>query len=551
MKKNFMTTLLVAIYILVEIAFRSEMISFVSSVMHYGEVFFIEFSGRFIASLGFSLFIYQIVSGKWNKGGRWLVIATSFLLFFVAEKMIINEIVSSLSPEDKVKAVLLSNYKDSVILNIKRNEHVSNLSSEDIRRTRLAFIPISNINNKALLSELKTNAKNDVLSVFSEKGKIFNDINTISYRRTLKDVENTYYEIIDVRNVVAGFWSKNKAKIRKVFPYAVSNVVERYNIEKNGYLGFKYPTISKFLASDEARKIIIGHSSIARFMGYSSMPSELFDCLIHKPWAANDFDGMVKYSKECASDAVMNKINEKLSKSGVTIKSARLDIFKSGFSGVFSQPYFIEVLGYTAPFLINPEGGVYDLKNFNNEKSVLRISNGIAKTQTKEVLSLITNPEGIDLNAKYKVVSDNYSKSLIIPPFMILVSTLMIVINVMKLFMTISSGLYTNKRKALMLFVLASWIASIPFVFAGVNDKRMSGETDRVMYARLWSENTSESMFLIRHENQPFRTALDGLVLLNIIVQKYEIPLLSSGAIDDYGYRFVADNHARRIGVIK
>lgn len=551
MKKSALTISLVFLYIMIEIAFRSEMISFVSSVMHYGEVFFIEFSGRFIASLGFSLFIYQIVANKKNVRSKFLIVISSFLLFFVVEKMIINGIVSSLSQEDRVKAVLLSNYKDSIILNIKSNKHISETSSEETKRTRVAFIPISNINNKDLLSDLKNSSSKDVFSVFSKKGVVFNKINTLSYKRTLRDVEKTYYDVIGVRNAVAGFWAQHGASLRKVFPYAVKNVVERYNIDKNGYLGFKYPTMSKFLSSDEARGIIIGHSSIAKLMGYSSIPVEIHNCLISKPWSANDFDGMVRYSKECASDSVAADINEKLYDNGIVIKNKRLDIFKNSFSSLFSQPYFIEVLGYTAPFLISPDGGVYDINNFKNENSVLRISGGVAKNQTKDVLYIVKNPEVIDSNAKYKAISDSYSKALIIPPFMILVSTIMIIVNVMKLFMTISSELYTRKSKFFITFILLSWVASVPFIFMGNGDKRMNGESDAIMYARLWSENTSESMFLINHKNQPFRMALDGLILTNIIVQKYEIPILSSGAIDDYAYRFVADNHARRIGVIK
>lgn len=551
MKNNILAIVLVSLYIMIEIAFRSEMISFVSSVMHYGEVFFIEFSGRFIASLGFSLFIYQIISNKQGLKFKPLIVVLSFFLFFSTEKMIINEIVSSLSQENKVKAVLLSNYKESIILKLRDDEYVSSISSEDTKRTRLAFIPISNINNDKLIRDLKRNLDKDILSVFSRKGVMFNEINTASYKRTLSDVENTYYKVIDVRNAMAGFWAKNSAKLRKLFPYAVKNVTERYNIDKGGHLGFKYPTISKFLSSDEARGIVVGHSSIAKLMGYSSIPSELYDCLIGKPWLANDFDGMVKYSKECASDSVASEINSQLSKNGIVLKNKNLNIFKNGFTALFSQPYLIEVLGYTAPFLIKPNGGVYEIKNFKDEGSFLKISGGIAANQARDVLSLIKNPDAINSNAKYKAISDGYSKALIIPPFMILVSTVMIVINVMKLFMTISSGLYTNKSKALIVTVLLSWIASIPFTFMGAGDKRMSGESGGIMYARLWSENTSESMFLIRHEDQPFRMALDSLILTNIIVQKYEIPLLSSGAINDYAYRFVADNHARRIGVIK
>lgn len=551
MKTKSLTVLLVMIYILVEIAFRSEMISFVSSVMHYGEVFFIEFSGRFIASFGFSLLVYQTISKRWSVRSRAVVVLISFLSFFVAEKAAINWIVSSLSPEDKVKAILLSNYKESVILNIKKDNFVSSAPTDDIRLTRTAFIPVSNINNEKLISSLKNKASNDVFMVFSEKGRIFNSINTKSYKRVLADIEKTYYEIIEVRNVVSGFWSKNGDKIRKLFPYAVKNVTERYNLDKNGYLGFKYPTMSKFLNSDEAREIVIGHASIATFFGYAPLPDGLVRCLTKKPWAANNFNAMVAYSKECASDAVKEKIGGELAKNGINTNPLKLDIFKSDFSSIFSQPYFVDVLGYLAPFLINPNGGVYDLVNFKNEASVLKISKGISYYQTKEVLSIINNPALVESNIKYKVISDNYSKSLIIPPFMILVSTAMIILNIIKLFLGVSSDVYVSKSRYVITFIIIFWVLLIPVTFKGVSDNRMTGETDRVMYARLWSENTSESMFLIKHEKQPFRAVLDGLVLLNIVVQKYEIPLLSSGAIDDYGYRFVADNHARRIGVIK
>lgn len=537
-KTRTLTSLFLIAYIAIEVAFRSEMVTYVASVMHYSEVYFIEFTGRFIASVGFALFVYQFLSRDLTTAKKTGIIIGAFLSFFVAEKAVINMVAASLSDENKSRAVLLVNYKESVILGLKKSDMVEGSDTSPAGKTRLAFLPITNLGNDALISKLKSTSSKDMAAVFKVKNERFYEFNTVGFTKEIKLLKDIYTQTLDVRIEYNQMYKENVVALNAGWPTVVKRVKRNYEYRFGGNQSSEFPTLASYLSSTKARIFVLAHSNL---------DFSLRHCAGKKSWVATDKDGMVRAIKQCISDGFVTELEEQLADKGVNVnvKDAP-NIFTHGMDGLFAQPYFKNLLNQIAPYMVKPNGGLYNLDKLADKSFVRSIAGGLAEVQMRQLKRVMEAPEAAEENERDRLLLESYTKSMIIPPFMIILSTIMIIINMVKFGFTVSADVYGNQKvKAVMSLVLVAWVLLIPVMFRSEASGQLKDEGSGVYYLRQWSENTSEALFIIDHRDQPFRSALNSISFINVMVERFRVPILSGGAADDYTYRMAAEARMR------
>lgn len=542
-KTRTLTSLLLIAYIAIEVAFRSEMVTYVASVMHYSEVYFIEFTGRFIASVGFALFVYQFLSRDLTTLKKTGIIVGAFLSFFVAEKAVINMVAASLSDENKSRAVLLVNYKESVILGLKKSDMVDGSDTSPAGKTRLAFLPVANLGNDDLINKLKATSSKDMAAVFKAKNERFYEFNAVGFAKEIKLIKDIYSQTLDVRIEFNQMYKEHVAELNLGWPVVVKRVKRYYEYRFGGSKSIEFPTLASYLSSTKARNYALSHSNLD--------PS-LRDCAGKKSWVATDKDGMLKAIKQCVSEGFVAELEEQLAEKGVkvNIKDAP-SIFANGLDGLYAQPYFKNLLDQIAPYMVKPNGGIYNLDKLTDKAFVRGIAGGLAEVQMRQLKRVMEAPEAVEDNERDRLLLDSYTKSMIIPPFMIIISTLMIIINMVKFGFTVSADVYDNKKvKVVMSLMLVAWVLLIPMMFRGESTNQIKTEGSGAYYVRQWSENTSEALFIIDHRDQPFRSALNSISFINVMVERFHVPILSSGAADDYTFRMAAAVRMRDLGVL-
>jgi len=491
-KTRTLTSLFLIAYIAIEVAFRSEMVTYVASVMHYSEVYFIEFTGRFIASVGFALFVYQFLSRDLTTAKKTGIIIGAFLSFFVAEKAVINMVAASLSDENKSRAVLLVNYKESVILGLKKSDMVEGSDTSPAGKTRLAFLPITNLGNDALISKLKSTSSKDMAAVFKIKNERFYEFNTVGYTKEIKLLKDIYNQTLDVRIEFNQMYKENVVALNVGWPTVVKQVKFNYNFSHGGTGSITFPTLASYLSSNKARNYVLG---------FTGLDYSMRNCAGKKSWVATDKDGMVRAIKQCVSDGFVEELEEQLADKGlkVNIKEAP-NIFTHGMDGLYAQPYFKNLLNHIAPYTVKPNGGLYNLDKLADKAFVRSIAGGLAEVQMRQLKRVMEAPEAAEDNERDRLLLESYTKSMIIPPFMIILSTIMIIINMVKFGFTVSADVYGNQKvKAVMSLVLVAWVLLIPVMFRSESSDQLKGEGSSVYYLRQWSENTSEALFIIDH----------------------------------------------------
>ncbi|MFB3240620.1 hypothetical protein Q7C15_17740 [Aeromonas salmonicida] len=531
------------VYIAIELAFRSEMVTYVASVMHYSEVYFIEFTGRFIASVGFALFVYQFLSRDLTKLKKTGIIIGAFLSFFVAEKAVINMVAASLSDENKSRAVLLVNYKESVILGLKKSDMVEGSDTSPAGKTRLAFLPITNLGNDVLISKLKSTSSKDMAAVFKVKNERFYEFNTVGFTKEIKLLKDIYTQTLDVRIEYNQMYKENVVALNVGWPTVVKQVKFNYDFSHGGTGSLTYPTLASYLSSNKARNYVLG---------FTGLDYSMRNCAGKKSWVATDKDGMVRAIKQCISDGFVEELEEQLADKGVKVNVKEApNIFTHGMDGLYAQPYFKNLLNHIAPYTVKPNGGLYNLEKLADKAFVRSIAGGLAEVQMRQLKRVMEAPEAAEDNERDRLLLESYTKSMIIPPFMIILSTIMIIINMVKFGFTVSADLLGNKKVvAVVSLILVPWVLFTPMMFRDGSANQLKNEGSGVYYLRQWSENTSEALSIIDHRDQPFRLVLNSISFINVMVERFSIPILSSSAADDYTYRMAAEVRMRDLGVL-
>ncbi len=531
------------VYIAIELAFRSEMVTYVASVMHYSEVYFIEFTGRFIASVGFALFVYQFLSRDLTKLKKTGIIIGAFLSFFVAEKAVINMVAASLSDENKSRAVLLVNYKESVILGLKKSDMVEGSDTSPAGKTRLAFLPITNLGNDVLISKLKSTSSKDMAAVFKVKNERFYEFNTVGFTKEIKLLKDIYTQTLDVRIEYNQMYKENVVALNVGWPTVVKQVKFNYDFSHGGTGSLTYPTLASYLSSNKARNYVLG---------FTGLDYSMRNCAGKKSWVATDKDGMVRAIKQCISDGFVEELEKQLADKGVKVNVKEApNIFTHGMDGLYAQPYFKNLLNHIAPYTVKPNGGLYNLEKLADKAFVRSIAGGLAEVQMRQLKRVMEAPEAAEDNERDRLLLESYTKSMIIPPFMIILSTIMIIINMVKFGFTVSADLLGNKKVvAVVSLILVPWVLFTPMMFRDGSANQLKNEGSGVYYLRQWSENTSEALSIIDHRDQPFRLVLNSISFINVMVERFSIPILSSSAADDYTYRMAAEVRMRDLGVL-
>jgi len=356
----------------------------------------------------------------------------------------------------------------------------------------------------------------------------------VGYTKEIKLLKDIYNQTLDVRIEFNQMYKENVVALNVGWPTVVKQVKFNYNFSHGGTGSITFPTLASYLSSNKARNYVLG---------FTGLDYSMRNCAGKKSWVATDKDGMVRAIKQCVSDGFVEELEEQLADKGlkVNIKEAP-NIFTHGMDGLYAQPYFKNLLNHIAPYTVKPNGGLYNLDKLADKAFVRSIAGGLAEVQMRQLKRVMEAPEAAEDNERDRLLLESYTKSMIIPPFMIILSTIMIIINMVKFGFTVSADVYGNQKvKAVMSLVLVAWVLLIPVMFRSESSDQLKGEGSSVYYLRQWSENTSEALFIIDHRDQPFRSALNIISLINLMVERFRVPILSGGAADDYTYRMAAE----------
>ncbi|MNS17732.1 hypothetical protein D3C72_494130 [compost metagenome] len=163
---------------------------------------------------------------------------------------------------------------------------------------------------------------------------------------------------------------------------------------------------------------------------------------------------------------------------------------------------------------------------------------------------MIDNPAGANASKRQQMVLESYGKEMIIPPLMIVISTIMIIMNLVKFSVGITLGGRYGALRHGVTAVLLCGLVALPWWLSAGTAGQFKQEGDMIGYLRVWSEKTSEQMAFVDHRAQPFKAVLNGITIVNIIIQSREFPILSTGAIDDESFRMAAQIRLKEMGQI-
>ncbi len=546
-----LATILLVFYIGMEMAFRSQLIDYISSITNYFDVYFIEFSGRFISSIGFAILVNQFV-GDFRAGKKIIIAICSFILFFWVEKVAINYITSIMSNDVKVKAALLVNYRESILLRLKSTKEINLDQASQYDKVRVSFLAISNINNIDLINSLFQTKRKDFELVYFKKALKNIDIEQEQFPQQLSSLIDLWSDISYKTKPLSVALEKNKRKILNSQAFISKRLKEYYNNQSF------HKSLKDLLSSNDGREFVISGRFIGLFLfitqnEFPHLPPSIEYCVIRKPWMANDLKGMIKYIHICTGEEIMKIVNSRFKGENIIINSKDVPevITRQKFDQFFTQPYFYEVTEYVAPFVARENGKIYPfdklapLTIIHKKHPILakELSINLAKKQAHEISNLLDNPELAMSNERYNFILDSYLKSMLVPPIMIVISTLMILLNIIKLVggvITISFEQKNNVKyitNSLIFGAMCCIMLFLPSFISSDNKITFLYEKQTTKIIRSWTEDVSLLMSVINHKTPIFKECLGMITYIDGLSQKLDVPILSSGLYNNNSYR--------------
>jgi hypothetical protein len=223
-------------YIALEISFRADLLNVVSTIKDVIEIQSIEVMGRFIASIGFVIFIFSNFTIHIKSLKKWNILLKAILYpfilyfafngFYTAQEKIVNYFAENLTIEDKKDATLLSLEKESLYFGkIKREGYPYNQENkfESNSKIFLSLYPFLNYEDKEKINNLNNQQEKLVANSVIGKGN-----------KSEKIAEMIEKESEVLNYLYFGFKNMDKEKRRNIIPsvgvrHAYDFVLSNYN----------------------------------------------------------------------------------------------------------------------------------------------------------------------------------------------------------------------------------------------------------------------------------------------------------------------------------
>lgn len=223
-------------YLLLEIVFRTDMLNVVSTLKDVVEIESIEVVGRFIASIGFVIFLFsnfklEIKSlKKWNILLKLIIYPILFVFafkgFYNFQEKVIEHFAENFTIQEKKEALLLSLEKESLYFDkIKQEDYPYNSETKQEADSKifLALYPFLSSNNEEKINYLEENKKILVANSVLGKWNISENINEMAFQES---------EIL--KSIFFGYRNMDENKIRGTFTsgqnlsYAYNYILANY-----------------------------------------------------------------------------------------------------------------------------------------------------------------------------------------------------------------------------------------------------------------------------------------------------------------------------------
>lgn len=217
-------------YISLEIVFRVDMLNVVSTLKDIVEIESIEVVGRFIASIGFVVFLFSNFKFKIKSLKKWnilvKIIVYPVLMFFAFkgfynfQEKVIDHFAKNFTIEDKKEALLLSLEKESLYfdkINQKGYPYNSKNKEESNSKIFLALYPFLSSNDKEKIDYLEKNKKVLVANSVLGKWEISENIKEMAFQES---------EIL--KSIFFGYRNMDENKTRGAFTSS-TNLSYAYN----------------------------------------------------------------------------------------------------------------------------------------------------------------------------------------------------------------------------------------------------------------------------------------------------------------------------------
>lgn len=222
-------------YLLLEIIFRTDMLNVVSTLKDIVEIESIEVVGRFIASIGFVIFLFSNFKFEIKSLKKWNILLKLIiyppLLFFAFkgfynfQEKVINHFAENFTIQEKKEAFLLSLEKENLYFG-KINEEGYPYNQETKKnpdsKIYISLHPFLNSNNKEKIDYLEENKKTLVANSVMEKWNESENIDEMIFQESdiLKSIFFGYRNMDESRNNIS-FSSQNLS-------YAYNHILANY-----------------------------------------------------------------------------------------------------------------------------------------------------------------------------------------------------------------------------------------------------------------------------------------------------------------------------------
>lgn len=554
LSKSTWYVLLLLGYITVELAFRSQLMEAMGSVLHPQQITYVEFAGRFIASIGLIILLYPTMKKKFKKeflfmkdGKRRIILGIIstmiFLLFFQAQAWMTGYVAESLSVESKRRAVLLVNYRDSLYYG-HRSSQIAPYKVKDRGMTDnqifLAFLPILNLNNEPLIDKLYWDSRPLIRNVMESRMRDFAYINNELYEEVAEQFKEAKSQLVGAHNGYQVFLNQ-MPEIRKK-----KNKLMRLLKAKHMELKWTWGSdisFREYLRSDAARAEVARRANIGRVHS-----DDLYYCFRKFEWDVNRFEDLPSVMKKCTYELARLSIQKVLDERGLPYDpDAQLVLRDGRVEEVLNQPMLVPAIEQIAPYLIDQHGNMVSLDLISTVEGARQLSPQLAQNQMLRINQIVNNPEIVLTSELHRNIANNYAKAMVIPPIVVGVSTLMIALNIIKLLMVFTGDAFDKRnrhrgldRRTLLIIytMMIAWTLHFPLMlyngyeFSGYFDKlkEKSPQTSQLMINTVkWTQNTSRMMDFISHKDSPYQEIMDTFMVIKIISDRSNIPILGDG----------------------
>ena len=235
-------------YLLLEIVFRTDMLNVVSTLKDIVEIESIEVVGRFIASIGFVIFLFSNFKFEIKSLKKWnillKIILYPVLMFFAFQgfynfqEKVIEHFAKNFTIQEKKEALLLSLEKESLYFDkINQEGYPYNSKNKEEANSKifLALYPFLSSNNEEKINYLEGNKKVLIANSVLGKWNISENIKEMAFQES---------EVL--KSIFFGYRNMDESKTRGAFTsaknlsYAYNHILANYeNAYRRASMNYK------------------------------------------------------------------------------------------------------------------------------------------------------------------------------------------------------------------------------------------------------------------------------------------------------------------------